>query len=173
MLWIIAAVALSASIANTFQRPVPHPPRGIQLLIRRAKREDLQCTQALLRDNRLPSDHLEREIENLFVLEDDNGEVAGCACLCLGQLVELRSVCIRSDLRGRGWGRQLVEAVLREAIDRNIAQLYLRTGATGFFASLGFRELPKGDLARLWKGCSECPRLGTAECRHVPMVLER
>jgi len=133
---------------------------------------DLESVKRLLGENRLPSDHLEKQIDGLFVLEDDDGAIAGSACLCPGQPVELRSVCIRPEARGMGWGRQLVETVLGEAIDMEIAALYLRTGASGFFARLGFRELPMEELGEIWDGCSECPRLGTDECRHVPMVYE-
>jgi amino-acid N-acetyltransferase len=71
-----------------------------------------------------------------------------------------------------GWGRRLVETVLGEATDRGISTLYLRTCANGFFARLGFRDLPKEDLGRIWEGCSNCPRLGTDECRQVPMIFE-
>jgi N-acetylglutamate synthase-like GNAT family acetyltransferase len=142
------------------------------LLVRRARRNDLECVKRLLGENKLPSDHLVREIDGLYVVEDEDGSISGSACLCQGQPAELRSVCIRSEVRGKGWGRRLVETVLEEAIDRGIITLYLRTGAVDFFARLGFRELPREDLGRIWDGCSNCPRLGTDECRHVPMILE-
>jgi amino-acid N-acetyltransferase len=142
------------------------------LLVRRARKGDLESVKSLLAENRLPSVHLEKQIDGLYVVEDEDGVISGCACLCPGQPMELRSVCIRPEVRGKGWGRRLVEAVLEEASDRGIITLYLRTGATGFFARLGFRELPKEDLGRIWDGCLECPRLGTDDCRHVPMIYE-
>jgi len=139
------------------------------MLIRRAKDGDLAPAKELLRDSGLPSDHLDRHIQNLFIVEDDDGRVGGCACLCIGQLTELRSVCIRSGLRRKGWGRQLVGLVLSEAKRMGMATVYLRTEATGIFQSFGFSELPKHHLMK-WRYCSECPRLGTKECRHIPMV---
>jgi len=137
--------------------------------IRRAEDGDLVPAKELLRDSGLPSDHLDRHIQNLFIVEDNDGRVAGCACLCIGQPTELRSVCIRSDLRGKGCGGQLVGVVLTEAKEMGIATVYLRTEATGVFERFGFSELPKDHL-RKWRYCSECPRLGTKECRHIPMI---
>ena len=142
------------------------------MLIRRARKADLESVKRLLAENRLPSDHLEGKVDGLYVVEDEDGVISGSACLCPGQPMELRSVCIKHDVRERGWGRRLVEAVLEEATEKGFTTLYLRTGATGFFARLGFRELPKEDLGRIWEGCSGCPRLGTDECRHVPMIYE-
>ena len=139
------------------------------MLIRRAKDGDLAPVKELLRNSGLPSDHLDRHIRNLFVVEDNDGRVGGCAYLCLGHPMELRSVCIRPDLRGKGWGRQLVRVVLTEAKEMGVATVYLRTEATVIFERFGFSELPKNHLTK-WRHCSECPRLGTNECRHVPMV---
>ena len=139
------------------------------MLIRRAGDGDLAMVKELLQENRLPSDHLGRNIGNLFIVEDDDGRVGGCACLCIGQLTELRSVCIRSDLRGTGWGRRLVGAVLAEARKRGQLKVYLRTESTGIFERFGFRELPRSCLKN-WRYCSECLRRGTEKCRHVPMI---
>ncbi len=144
-------------------------PFGRAMLVRRANHEDLTPAKELLQDSGLPSDHLDRDIQNLFIVEDNDGRVGGCACLCIGQPTELRSVCIRPDLRGKGWGRQLVGVVLTEAKETGIAKVYLRTEATGIFERFGFSELPKHHLMK-WRYCSKCPRLGTKECRHVPMV---
>jgi len=123
----------------------------------------------LLRENGLPSDHLDKNNENLFLVEDDDGRVGGCACLCIGQLTELRSVCIRADLRGMGCGRRLVGAVLAESRRKGELEVYLRTEATGIFKRFGFRELPRNHLVK-WRYCSQCTRRGTEKCRHVPMI---
>ncbi len=74
----------------------------------------------------------------------------------------LRSVVIDPAARGRGHGRALVEAVVREAANRGVANLWLLTlDAAPFFAKAGFasvaRDLAPADMASTAEFQSLCP----------------
>jgi len=51
-------------------------------------------------------------------------------------------VCVREDMRGRGFGRAIVEAAEVEAAARSLSPLYLHTpNKEGFYLRLGWRTL--------------------------------
>jgi amino-acid N-acetyltransferase len=68
-------------------------------------------------------------------------------------------------------GRALVEANIAEAREHDLIQVYAFTYVTGFFAKLGFREVPHEAMPRkTWMDCVNCPKFNC--CDEVAMVLD-
>lgn len=107
--------------------------------------KDLPEIQALLRANRLPADDIGTALIHDFLLIRHGRELAGAIGLeHKGTAGLLRSLVVREQDRGRGWGRQLVAALETHARHRGVRRLYLlTTGAADFFAALGYREIPR------------------------------
>jgi amino-acid N-acetyltransferase len=106
-----------------------------------------------------------------FVVVEEAGQIIGCGALHLygPHLAEVRSVAVYPDLRGSGAGRQLVEALLREAERHRVSCVCLFTRIPDFFSRLGFAVADREHLPdKVYKDCCSCPRLHS--CDEVPMV---
>ncbi len=103
-----------------------------------------------------------RCFDGFWVVEAE-GSVVGCvACRRAeaekgGAFVELKKMYLARDLRGRGWGRRLVERVESWARSQGLARVELWTdtrfeGAHAVYSHLGYRptgrERQLGDLSR-------------------------
>jgi len=87
-------------------------------------------------------DEIAEQIGTFRVSELD-GEVVGIAALRdFGDgLGELRSLAVADATQGRGMGEMLVRAIVRDAREAGIGQLYVLTANPGYFALHGFTEL--------------------------------
>ena len=59
---------------------------------------------------------------------------------------ELRSLAVADAAQGRGMGEMLVRAVVRDARDAGIRELYVLTANPGYFALHGFEEIAWDDV---------------------------
>ena len=64
----------------------------------------------------------------------------------MGDLAEVRSLVVRTDLQGQGIGVQLLEAVLQEAQNLGVGRVYALTRVTPFFIKNEFAEVDKHEL---------------------------
>src|ERR1700686_1993422 len=84
-----------------------------------------------------------------LLLAVKNGKVAGCVALRkIGDgICEIKRLFVRPEFRGQGLGRQLAEAIIREAKQFGYDRMRLDTlppkmnDAIGLFRSLGFKEI--------------------------------
>lgn len=87
------------------------------------------------------------EAESLhWVALDEAGEVCGCVLFHRdddGPQGRLFQMAVRADRRRHGLGRALVEHLEREVAALGVRRVYLhaRADVTGFYASLGYREV--------------------------------
>lgn len=115
---------------------------------------------------------LYEHLRDFFVFEQA-GVVLGCCAVELvwRDLAEVKSLAVAEEHRGRGIGRALVEAALREATRLGITRLFALTREPEFFARLGYRVVPKETLPhKVWTDCIRCPV--QANCDEVAMVVD-
>lgn len=109
-------------------------------------------------------------IRDFTVLENTRG-ILGCGALHFYgmHLAEVRSIAVWTRLKGRGLGRRIVRALLREAHQHRILCVCLFTRTPGFFSKLGFAEVKRGQLPdKVYKDCVNCPRLN--DCDEIAMI---
>lgn len=111
--------------------------------------------------------------ENLrdFAVYELNGKVAGCCALAIiwADLVEVRSLAVDEQFRGRGIGTDLVKWCIGEARRLQIRKLMSLTYEERFFARLGFEVVDKESLPlKVWTDCVKCPK--NENCDEIAMV---
>ena len=106
-----------------------------------------------------------------FVVVEHEGELVGCGALHLYgmHLAEIRSITVRPEMSGRGAGRMLIGALMREARRQHVTCVCLFTRIPDFFRKMGFDFADRAQLPdKLHKDCLRCPRLHA--CDEVAMV---
>jgi amino-acid N-acetyltransferase len=101
-------------------------------------------------------------------LEED---FLGCGALHLygPHLAEVRSIVVREDRRGLGAGDAILEALIAEADEHEVASVCLFTRIPDYFEHLGFRTAERDAMPdKIYKDCQTCPRLYA--CDEVAMV---
>ena len=104
-------------------------------------------------------------------LEDGTDEFLGCGALHLygPHLAEVRSIVVREDRRGLGAGDCILEALIAEADEHEVASVCLFTRIPDYFEHLGFRVAERDAMPdKIYKDCQTCPRLYA--CDEVAMV---
>ena len=96
-----------------------------------------------------------------FSVAYEGGLLAGCGALHFytPTTAEVRSLAVVPELKQRGTGRALVEALEQEAVDNDLEAIFAFTYVPGFFHRLGFAEVERGELPlKAWKDCLRCPK---------------
>ncbi len=96
-----------------------------------------------------------------FILAEEDGEFLGIGALHIiwEDLAEIRALAIKRDVRKTGIGRQVVEALLKDAKELGIKQVFALTYQPDFFKKCGFSVIPKEELPhKVWKDCINCPK---------------
>ena len=107
-----------------------------------------------------------------FVVAEKDGEVVGCGALHLygTHLAEIRSIAVSPQNKGRGVGRFLVNALMRESRRHKVTCVCLFTRTPEFFGHLGFEIARRDELPdKIYKDCVHCPKL--AACDEIAMVI--
>ncbi|MBI2861685.1 MAG: N-acetyltransferase [Chloroflexi bacterium] len=125
---------------------------SIQRLISTFAEQDLMLHRSL--------DELYTNIRDFFVIEE-KGTLIACSALHIlwADLAEVKSVAVREEDQGRGYGRTLVEACMKEVRTLGIPRVFALTLKLEFFAKLGFVRVPMSELPRKVYGeCYRCPK---------------
>ena len=102
-----------------------------------------------------------------FVVAEAEGRIVGCAAYSIlpeigaaeRATVEIQSVAVEAPYRKLGIGRALVETLLARIATFRPADALVLTFAPGFFAKLGFAEVPKSKVMhKLYSGCLHCTK---------------
>lgn len=111
-----------------------------------------------------------------FHVAEENGEVIGSVALHVAwdTLVEIRSLAVKEIWQKKGLGRQLVEAVLCEAVDLGAEEVFTLTYIPSFFEKFGFVRIDRQRLPhKVWQDCIKCTKF--PDCGEVALLkrLER
>ena len=147
-------VIIMSTVAHT--SPNPHPG-----FVRLAEERDIPHIFELIATN---ADHLlPRTVEGIrellpftYVVEEA-GSIVGSAILEIysPKIAEIRSLVVRSDMRGRGYGKLLVEAAVAEAKARKIHEILVVTASPKFFEQLNFGSCLNERYALFYDGKSQ------------------
>ena len=110
-------------------------------------------------------------IRDFYVLVDEEGKLRGCAALHIvwQGWAEVRSILVDNELRGRGYGKELVALCLKEAKELGIKKVFALTYLSDFFRKLGFQTEDKAALPhKVWSDCINCPQF--PDCNEVAVV---
>jgi amino-acid N-acetyltransferase len=138
------------------------------VLLRNARPEDIPVLRALIESCAEEGLLLPRSDESIrahiedFVVLEEKGEIVGGAALTdlTPELIEIRSLVVREDHRGRGLGRRIVLHLLNRAREMGFPEvLAITKRAAPFFQALGFQETSFARFPRkVLQECDECPR---------------
>jgi len=136
--------------------------------IRKATQADLKDIKTILSFYYLDTDNVEKNLPE-FIIAQMNNKIVGCACLDMGDVVELRSIAVLPSYRNKGVGSKLVSAILKRAQDLTDI-VYLRTTSHIFFEKKGFKRLQNTEKKVVWKDCLQCEKYDI--CRQTMMKIE-
>ena len=139
------------------------------IILRPAEMPDVRNIHLLLHDYAMQGVLLDRSeediafyLKNFTVAVDSSNTLLGCMAVrdFGGELLEVRSLAIRSDLRKSGIGRKLVaKAIARLDEELGNYRLFALTLQPGFFERLGFEVVEKELFPeKIWADCSHCPK---------------
>jgi len=146
-------------------------------LLRKAKLGDVDAIVALLTGYAKQGLLLPRSRQSVcetllqFRVVEEQGQVLGVAALhILGDdLAEIRSLAISEPAHGRGYGRQLVEALCEDAAQVDVPRVLALTYQESFFLRCGFHVVDKSSLQqKIWKDCIHCKKFPV--CDEVAMI---
>ncbi len=136
--------------------------------IRKATPSDIRDIKKLLSFYCLDTEKVEKNLPEFIVAVID-GITVGCACLDVGDIVELRSIAMLPSYRNRGIGSELVSIVLNRAAEIT-DKVYLRTTSPVFFEKKGAHRLENEEKKVIWNECDECNKFNI--CKQVLMKFD-
>lgn len=135
--------------------------------IRKATQADLKDVKKILSFYYLDTENVETNLPE-FKIAHINNKIIGCACLDVGDVVELPSIAVLPSYRNKKVGSKLVDTVLKRAKELTDI-VYLRTTSPVFFEKKGFKRLANNQKKVLWKDCSQCDKYDV--CRQTVMNI--
>lgn len=147
------------------------------MLIRPARVPDARSICDLVNAYAEKSLMLHRSLESVYVelreffVAEDAGQIVGCVAgdIYWGNLMEIRSLAVAADQKGKGVGRGLVQACIDDARQLGITRIFAMTYEKDFFVRLGFREIPLQALPE--KIVRECLEWYAEGHRHETAML--
>ncbi|MCM8785867.1 MAG: N-acetyltransferase [Candidatus Omnitrophica bacterium] len=106
-----------------------------------------------------------------FSIIEKNGKIIGCGALKIvwKDLAEIRSIAIKKQFQKKGYGKRIVEELLKEAEQLKIKKVFVLTNKPEFFSKLGFEKISKQKLPhKIWVDCINCPKF--PKCDEIPMM---
>lgn len=160
---------------------VSTPPN---VTIRRATLADVEAMHALINgfaDKGLmlakSRRQLYQNIRDFWVAEalvqDGKPTFAGCGALHIiwGDLGEIRSLAVDERFQNSGVGRQLGQALLREAGMLKLPRVFALTYQQAYFEHLGFYLVEKSTMPhKVWGECMDCPKF--PNCDELAMIKD-
>lgn len=146
-------------------------------MIRKAKIEDIKQIQSLINNFAQGGLMLPRSVNELyenirdFWVYELNKKISGCAALHISwdDLAEIKSVAVNKAMQGRGIGKELISACIKEASELGSKRVFVLTYQNKYFQKLGFKRVKHDDLPhKIWAECINCPKF--PNCQEIAMV---
>ena len=101
--------------------------------------------------------------ENLwsFSVAETDGKIVGCCALQIiwSDLAEIKSLAVNPEYTGKGVGKKLVSAALRQARQLGVEKVFALTLHPAFFKKSGFKTIKRDKLPmKVWSDCAKCPK---------------
>ncbi|MCM8771678.1 MAG: N-acetyltransferase [Candidatus Omnitrophica bacterium] len=138
-----------------------------EIIIRKGKLKDVNSIRKIVNSfasqgKMLPLslNQIYERIRDFYVIEK-NGKIIGCGSLKIiwKDLAEIRSVAIKESFQKKGYGRKLIEKLLKEAKKLGVEKVFVLTYNSEFFEKFGFHRVPKTRLPhKIWVDCINCPK---------------
>jgi len=151
-----------------------------QLTVRKAVMHDIPPILDLINGYAAKGVMLPRtEFEMSEAIRDFTVVTAGRGLLGCGALHfysptvgEIRSLAVAEQAKTHGVGRELVNALVREAQEYELDAAFAFTYVTEFFQKVGFEVVERGVLPlKAWKDCLRCPKFQACDEIAVLRVL--
>ncbi|MHB1155828.1 MAG: N-acetyltransferase [Phycisphaerales bacterium] len=110
--------------------------------------------------HRSPAELYER-IRDYRIVQLDNGQVVGVGGLRVlwANWAEVYGLALAPEARGKGFGKQLVEALIDEARRLAVHNIFALTYERAFFEHCGFALVDRRSLPmKVWSECIRCPK---------------
>ena len=85
--------------------------------------------------------------------------IVGCCALhiCWENLAELKALAVDEKAQGKGIGKKLVKACIKEAKELRVKKLFCLTYVPDFFKQYGFEKISRKKLPhKIWTECLQC-----------------
>jgi amino-acid N-acetyltransferase len=147
--------------------------------LRRATVKDVTSIQQLVNSFADKGEMLPRSLndiyENLrdyFVLELNGDLIGTVAChVNWEDLAEIKSLAIAEAHSRKGYGTQLVQACVDDAVKLGIRKLFALSYKPEFFKKMGWREVEKSELPhKVWQECIRCVKF--PDCGEIALVFD-
>jgi len=138
-----------------------------EIELRNAGKEDLPFIFDLLKGSNLPYEDISSKLDCLFVAYTSNEVVGIGGVEIYDEYGLLRSLVVKEELRGKGYGKRLCLKLMEQAKQKDVKELYLlTTTAKTFFEKLGFSLIERDEAPEVIRKTDEfsslCP--STAVC---------
>lgn len=114
-------------------------------------------------------------IQNLahFRIIKHGNDVVACGSLehFTDELAEIRSLMVKQDIKRSGYGKLIVEDLLKTAKQRQVKRVMALTYVPAFFHKLGFKTVNKDIFPeKVWGICVNCYKFHN--CDEIAVLLE-
>ena len=116
---------------------------------------------------------ISRIYDNLrdYLVLEYNHEIGGCGALHVtwSDLAEIRSLALKEELIGKGFGRTIVKKLIEEARILEIEKVFVLTYQEEFFEKMGFTVIENSELPhKIWADCLNC--IHFPNCNEIAMI---
>jgi len=151
-------------------------------MLRKARIGDVKTIHRMINSSSSKGEMLPRSLMDIygslrdfFVYIDEGSDTVMGACamnIIWENLAEIRSLYVDESCRGRGIGRNLVEACISEAITLQLYRIFTLTYQGEFFRKMGFRVVDRLTLSeKIWTDCFRCAKYPDF-CDEIAMIIE-
>lgn len=156
-----------------------------EYIMRSAEFSDVSSIFELIKE--FPDELLARSISDIrqnidrFFVCEDNGKLAGAVSWQIlpemgadsNPTVEIKSLCVRKDLQGKGIGSLLLKKAISHIKHLHPSQVIVLTFTSDFFRKFGFQDTDKTRLMhKLYLGCINCTKYDSPfTCPEVAMTF--